>query len=63
MDLDGGVREASFVVVRERKIVPVELVFNGMQRFSFLLETCPPGSVPDPQLIAATLDLVSGFKF
>lgn len=31
---------------------------KGMQRFSFLLETCQPGTVPDPHLLAALLDLV-----
>ncbi|XP_042207937.1 protein unc-80 homolog isoform X3 [Homarus americanus] len=57
LDLDGGVRETSVVLVRERKLVPMDLVRNGMLRFNFLLETCQPGSVPDPQLIAAVLDL------
>ncbi|XP_069159541.1 protein unc-80 homolog isoform X1 [Procambarus clarkii] len=57
LDQEGGVRETSVVLVRERKLVPMEMVRNGMQRFSFLLETCQPGSVPDPQLIAAVLDL------
>ena len=38
-------------------MIPTEPVRQGMSRFSFLLETCSPGSVPDPQLIAAILDL------
>lgn len=59
LDQEGGVRERSVVLVRERKLVPVDLVRSGMMRFSFLLETCHPGSIPDPQLIAAVLDLVS----
>lgn len=59
LDQEGGVRERSVVLVRERKLVPVDLVRTGMMRFSFLLETCHPGSIPDPQLIAAVLDLVS----
>ncbi|KAK4295652.1 hypothetical protein Pmani_031795 [Petrolisthes manimaculis] len=57
LDQEGGVRERSVVLVRERKLVPVDLVCSGMMRFSFLLETCHPGSIPDPQLIAAVLDL------
>ncbi|XP_071534011.1 protein unc-80 homolog isoform X8 [Panulirus ornatus] len=57
LDQEGGVRETSVVLVRERKLVPVDLVRNGMLRFSFMLESCQPGSVPDPQLIAAVLDL------
>lgn len=55
---EGAVRETSVVLMRERKLVPVELVRNGMLRFKFLLETCQPGSIPDSQLIAAVLDLV-----
>ena len=38
--------------------VPVQAVQAGMSRFSFLLETCMPGSVPDVLLIGAILDLV-----
>ena len=56
---EGAVRETSVVLMRERKLVPVDLVRNGMLRFKFLLETCQPGSLPDPQLMAAVLDLVS----
>lgn len=56
---EGAVRETSVVLMRERKLVPVDLVRNGMLRFKFLLETCQPGSIPDPQLMAAVLDLVS----
>lgn len=63
LDQEGGVRETSVVLVRERKLVPVDLVRNGMLRFNFMLESCQPGSVPDPQLIAAVLDLVSTFFF
>lgn len=55
---EGAVRETSVVLMRERKLVPVDLVRNGMLRFKFLLETCQPGSLPDPQLMAAVLDLV-----
>lgn len=44
-------------MLKERRLIPTEPVREGMMRFSFLLETCPPGSVPDPQLIGAILDL------
>ena len=58
----GGVgaasRDSDTVCLRERHLVPVESIRVGMGRFSFLLETCAPGSVPDPLLIAALLDLV-----
>ncbi|RZC42316.1 unc-80 -like protein, partial [Asbolus verrucosus] len=32
-------------------------VYSGALRLSFLLETCPPGSVPDAHLLASILDL------
>ncbi|XP_046670285.1 uncharacterized protein LOC124360589 isoform X5 [Homalodisca vitripennis] len=49
--------DSEFVVLKERKLVPTLPVFNGMLRFSFLLETCPPGSLPDPHLLTALMDL------
>lgn len=52
-------RESIFVVLKERRLVPKTVVYEGMLRFSFLLETCQPGSVPDHHLIGAILDLVS----
>lgn len=51
-------RESEFVVLKERKLVSTSLVYQGLTRFSFLLETCPPGTVPDAHLLAAVLDLV-----
>lgn len=56
-----GPKESEVVVFKERRLVPCEPVKEGMQRFSFLLEVCVPGSFPDPQLIAAVLDLVSKY--
>ncbi len=53
-----GSRDSDTLCLRERHLVPVESIRVGMSRFSFLLETCAPGSVPDPLLIAALLDLV-----
>nr|CAH7758097.1 unnamed protein product [Callosobruchus chinensis] len=50
-------RESEFVVLKERKLVSTTLVYEGVSRLSFLLETCPPGSVPDAHLLASTLDL------
>lgn len=58
MELGEACRESEFVVLKERRLVPCSAVFNGMLRFSFLLETCQPGSVPDPHLMASLLDLV-----
>nr|CAD7443504.1 unnamed protein product [Timema bartmani] len=57
LDLGEHTRDSKFVILKERKLVPVQPVFNGMLRFAFLLETCQPGSVPDPYLLAAVLDL------
>jgi len=58
IDMGDHNRESEFVVFKERKLVPLEPVRLGMGRLSFLLETCQPGSVPDSQLLAASLDLV-----
>lgn len=49
------------VIIKERRIIPIDPVREGMARLSFLMETCPPGVFPDAQLIAASLDLVSFF--
>ncbi|KAG7191052.1 hypothetical protein KM043_007098 [Ampulex compressa] len=57
MELGEASRESEFVVLKERRLVPCKAVFDGMLRFSFLLETCQPGSVPDHYLMAAILDL------
>lgn len=50
-------------MLKERKLVATEVLYNGMQRLAFLLEICHPGSVPDPPLVAAVLDLVNKFHF
>ena len=57
--VSGGVYESGGMCFMERHIVPVHVVQIGMSRFSFLLETSAPGTLPDPLLIAALLDLVS----
>ncbi|EFN85740.1 Uncharacterized protein KIAA1843 [Harpegnathos saltator] len=57
MELGEACRESEFVVLKERRLIPRSAVFDGMLRFSFLLETCQPGSVPDPHLMASLLDL------
>ena len=55
----GGAYESEAICLMERHLVPVEVVQTGMTRFSFLLETSAPGTLPDPLLIAALLDLVN----
>ncbi|CAK9824157.1 Protein unc-80 homolog [Anthophora retusa] len=57
MEFGEASRESEFVVLKERRLVPRNAVYSGMLRFSFLLETCQPGSVPDHYLMAAILDL------
>lgn len=57
VDLGDGPRESEVVILKERRLIPTEPVREGMMRFSFLLETCSPGTVPDAQLIGAILDL------
>ncbi len=51
------------IIIRERRLVHTYMVKSGMLRFNFLLDCCQPGSVPDPHLIAALLDLVNSLKF
>lgn len=57
-DYGEGSKESEIVVLKERRLIPIQPVKEGMQRFSFLLEVCVPGTVPDAQLIGAIMDLV-----
>lgn len=66
MDFGESSRESEFVILKERKLVSISPVYMGMQRLSFLLEACAPGTVPDAQLLASSLDLVTSsniFKY
>ena len=49
------------IVMREKRLVDRWIVKSGMLRFNFLLECCHPGTVPDPQLVAAMIQLVQLF--
>ncbi|XP_048774238.1 protein unc-80 homolog isoform X3 [Ostrea edulis] len=49
--------ENDSIIIKEKKLVDKFLVKSGMLRFSFLLECAPPGGIPDPQLVAAMLEL------
>uniref|UniRef100_A0A1I8HTK9 UNC80 domain-containing protein n=1 Tax=Macrostomum lignano TaxID=282301 RepID=A0A1I8HTK9_9PLAT len=51
----GGGAGAS--VMRQRRIINCQLLHSGMSLFRFLLDSCHPGVVPEPQLVAAMLDL------
>ncbi|CAB0043579.1 unnamed protein product [Trichogramma brassicae] len=57
LDIEDATRETEFVVLKERRLVPKQAILDGMLRFSFLLDTCHPGTVPDHHLMAALLDL------
>uniref|UniRef100_A0AAG5CN78 Protein unc-80 homolog n=1 Tax=Anopheles atroparvus TaxID=41427 RepID=A0AAG5CN78_ANOAO len=57
LDVSDGPRESEVVVLKERRLIPIKPVREGMARFALLLEVCAPGSVPDPALITALLDL------
>ena len=46
------------VFFKERHLVPSKVVQSGLARFNLLLDMSPPGTVPDPLLIAALIDLV-----
>ncbi|XP_054724860.1 protein unc-80 homolog [Uloborus diversus] len=56
-DFDHGLKEGEFLVAKESKLVNMTAVKEGMQRLSFLMEACLPGTIPDPPLLAAALDL------
>lgn len=49
---------AASYFVKETRLVNIRTVRDGMLRFAFLLEACNPGTIPDPPLLAAALDLV-----
>jgi len=42
---------------KNSKMVSLSAIRNGMLKFTFLLDSCAPGSLPDPLLIAAVLDI------
>lgn len=43
---------------KERKPVEKIMVLAGMKRLQFLMDCLNPGTVPDPEFLAAALDLV-----
>lgn len=58
-DFDHGLRDGEFLVAKESKLVNITAVKDGMLRLSFQMEACLPGTIPDPPLLAAALDLVN----
>ena len=51
-------RDSDTVCFKERHIVPAEVVQEGLSRFNLMLDMNAPGTIPDPLLIAALIDLV-----
>ena len=52
-------RDSDTVYFKEKHLVSVEIVHTGLVRFSLMMDMTAPGTVPDPLLIAALIDLVS----
>ena len=44
--------------VKEKRLVDVYLIRAGMLRFSLLMSVSEPGSLPEPEFLAALLTLV-----
>lgn len=58
-DFDAGItRDSDTVFFKERHLVPSAVVLSGLARFNLMLDMNGPGTVPDPLLIAALIDLV-----
>jgi hypothetical protein len=59
-DFDTGItRDSDTIFFKERHLVPSQIVQGGLARFNLILDMNPPGTVPDPLLIAALIDLVT----
>ena len=58
-DLDTLTKDEELLYFKVTKLVPRLNLKLGMSRFTFLLDTCCPGSIPDPLLLASVLDMVS----
>lgn len=43
----------------ERRLVDLPALKENLRDFAFLLECLEPGTLPEPQLVASFLDLVS----
>ena len=50
---------ASQEALKNRNVVNLGAIRQGMKRFQFLLNCCEPGTIPDASILAAALDLVS----
>lgn len=51
---------ASQEAMKNKNVVNLGAIRQGMKRFQFLLNCCEPGTIPDASILAAALDLVCG---
>lgn len=56
-DLYGGQSLANHL--QEKRMVDIYLIRSGMLRFSLLMGMSQPGTLPEPEFLAALLELVS----
>lgn len=55
----GGDDHSLYTHQEEALYVDLSLVRLGLLRLNFMMESCPPGSLPDPQFLNSLLTLVS----
>ena len=61
--LIGGDDHSLYTHQEESLYVDLTLIRLGLLRLNFLMESCPPGSLPDPQFLNSLLILVCSFFF
>lgn len=54
---------ASQEAMKNKNVVNLGAIRQGMKRFQFLLNCCEPGTIPDASILAAALDLVRHLCF
>jgi hypothetical protein len=54
----GGDDHSLYTHQEESLYVDLTLIRLGLLRLNFLMESCPPGSLPDPQFLNSLLILV-----
>ena len=54
---------ASQEAMKNKNVVNLGAIRQGMKRFQFLLNCCEPGTIPDASILAAALDLVRFLDF
>ena len=54
---------ASQEAMKNKNVVNLGAIRQGMKRFQFLLNCCEPGTIPDASILAAALDLVRYSRF